>query len=61
MTGLLITPAEAAKRLGVGRSRVMQLIKAGKVQAVPVFTGGRRVQWQVSAYSVEARAREVGK
>lgn len=50
-TGEALSPAEAARRLGVARTRVYALVAAGLLDAVAGHTGGLRV----SATSVERR------
>ncbi len=39
---LLLSPVDAAKRLGIGRTRMFALIKAGEVRSVKIG-GSRRV------------------
>lgn len=46
---LLLSPVDAAKRLGIGRTRMFALIKAGEVCSVKI--GGSR---RVTAESLDA-------
>lgn len=41
MTRLLLTPTEAAQALGIGRSKLYELLRAGAVESVLIGTARR--------------------
>lgn len=44
MDKLLLTPTEAAEALGIGRSKLYELMRTGVVQSVRL-DGSRRIPW----------------
>lgn len=53
MTGMLLTPEEAASQLAIGRTKVYELIRQGKLESVRIGTCRRIPVQSLCAYVTE--------
>jgi excisionase family DNA binding protein len=58
----LLTTAELARRLGVGRRKVRQMVKAGQIPSIQLGGSGLRFDWYqvLTALRAEAVAKGEG-
>jgi excisionase family DNA binding protein len=60
MTRLLLTPTEAAEALGIGRSKLYELLRAGTVESVLIGTSRRIPADALASYIASLRAEFAG-
>ncbi len=57
---LLLRPEEAAGVLGVGRTKVFELLGTGQLDSIMVGPGSRRIPWVALEEYVERARRDAG-
>jgi excisionase family DNA binding protein len=60
MPRLLLTPTEAAETLGIGRSKLYELLRAGAVESVLIGTARRIPADALAAYIAGLREQVAG-
>jgi len=60
MNRLLLTPTEAAETLGIGRSKLYELLRAGVVESVRIGTARRIPADALAAYIAALREQFAG-
>jgi excisionase family DNA binding protein len=56
---LLLTPVEAARALGIGRSKLYELLSAGAVESIRIGSARRVPADALSAYVQRVRAQAI--